>query len=35
VKDPVNEVRGDVGATASVLSSPLGDARRPKSRTLP
>jgi len=34
VKDPVNEVRGDVGTTAS-LSSPLGDARRPKSRTVP
>jgi len=29
VKDPVNEVRGDVGATAP-LSSPLGDARRPQ-----
>jgi len=34
VKDPVDKVRGDVGATAS-LSSPLGDARRPGSRTLP
>jgi len=30
VKDPVNEVRGDVGATASLSSSPLGDARRPR-----
>jgi len=35
VKDPVNEVRGDVGTTASLSSSPLGDARRPGSRTLP
>jgi len=35
VKDPVNEIRGDVGTTASLSSSPLGDARRPKSRTLP
>jgi len=35
VKDPVNEVGGDVGTTASLSSSPLGDARRPKSRTLP
>jgi len=35
VKDPVNEVRGDVGTTASLSSSPLGGARRPKSRTLP
>jgi len=34
VKDPVNEVRGDVG-TRRLSSSPLGDARRPKSRTLP
>jgi len=34
-KDPANEVRGDVGTTASLSSSPLGDARRPKSRTLP
>jgi len=34
-KDPVNEVGGDVGAAASLSSSPLGDARRPKSRTLP
>jgi len=31
VKDPVNEIRGDVGTTASLSSSPLGDARRPKS----
>jgi len=35
VKDPVNEVGGDVGTTASLSSSPLGDARRPGSRTLP
>jgi len=34
LKAPVNEIRSDVGATAS-LSSPLGDARRPGSRTLP
>jgi len=30
VKDPVNEVRGDVGTTASLSSSPLGDARHPQ-----
>jgi len=35
VKDPVNKVRGDVGTTASLSSSPLGDARRPGSRTSP
>jgi len=35
VKDPVNKVGGDVGTTASLSSSPLGDARRPRSRTLP
>jgi len=34
-KDPVNEVGGDVSTTASLSSSPLGDARRPGSRLPP
>jgi len=35
VKDPVNEVGSDVGATASLSSSLLGDAGRPGSRRPP
>jgi len=30
LKDPLNEVGGDVGTTASLSSSPLGDARHPQ-----
>jgi len=34
-KDPVNEVGSDVGTTASLSSSLLGDAGRPGSRLPP